>query len=329
MKVRTLAVVIAVCTGTLAWAEPVRKVFKAEQKIALSGRGLLTLENPFGSVSVRGADVPNVHAVITKVVTGKDDAAVEDGRRQSTIIVGGDAKNRVIRAAVPLTPRPDWGASVDWEIRVPRNASLRIITQASRRISVSGVNGQVQVKNFASYIQLENTPGAVSVETVNGSILYRTANPKGNVVLRSVNGTVTAAVAPDADVRWVGETIKGDVRTNLPARGAFFGPTFRGSVNAPGGPTLTTATLIGHVQLISMTGSMRTLQSLRATSTIPAAVNASTGEKAATREVVTGFFEYSTNLGDVRVQEIRGDADIYTGAGEVQLGAVTGNCRVR
>ena len=48
-------------------------------------------------------------------------------------------------------------------------------------------------------------------------------------------------------MRWIAKTVKGDIRTNLPARGTLFGTTFRGSVNAPGGPTITTSSLMGNV----------------------------------------------------------------------------------
>ena len=49
----------------------------------------------------------------------------------------------------------------------------------------------------------------------------------------------------------------------------------------------------------------------------------------ASTQVVRGIFKYATSLGDVRVQQVLGDVDIFTGAGEVQLGAVSGSLKVR
>ena len=98
---------------------------------------------------------------------------------------------------------------------------------------------------------------------MNGSIFYSTPHPRGNVVLTTVNGYVTATVAGNADLRWVAKTVKGDIRTNLPARGTFFGTTFRGSVNAPGGPTITTSSLMGNVHLFAAGSAAGTTQSIR------------------------------------------------------------------
>ena len=46
------------------------------------------------------------------------------------------------------------------------------------------------------------------------------------------------------------------------------------------------------------------------------------------QQLVSTSYKYSTTMGNVRIQEIRGEADIFTGAGEVQLGAVAGSAKV-
>jgi hypothetical protein len=43
---------------------------------------------------------------------------------------------------------------------------------------------------------------------------------------------------------------------------------------------------------------------------------------------VSGFFRYFTNLGNIIIGQIHGDANLTTGAGEVALGSVFGNCQV-
>lgn len=329
MKTKVLITTVLFLGSAAVSAASVQRSYRTEQKFTVAANGLFVIENPVGDVTVQGADVDGVHASILKTITGKNADAVEEGRKHTTVIVGGDDRARVVRSTVPPPGPSEWTASVQWQVRVPRTANVRVISRTSRRITITGMQGAVQVKNFNGAIMLESNTGPVVAESVNGSMLYRTHKPRANVTLTSVNGSVTASVAPDADIRWVADTVKGDVRTNLPARGAFFGTMFRGSLNAPGGPTITTATLMGHVQLISLSGTVRTVQSLRTTPASPAPKALQASRAAATRDVVTGTFEYSTNLGDVRVQEVRGNADIFTGAGEVLLGAVSGKCKVR
>jgi hypothetical protein len=171
---------------------------------------------------------------------------------------------------------------------------------------------------------------------VNGSIIYSTQRPRGNVVLTTVNGAVTATVAGNADFRWVAKTVTGDIRTNLPARGTFFGTTFRGSVNAPGGPTISTSSLMGNIFLLASGASAAPTQSIRLVPTVvtspavPGVQISSAGPRGDyNRNVVASAMKYSTTLGDVKVDRIRGEAEIFTGAGQVQLGQVDGACRVR
>jgi DUF4097 and DUF4098 domain-containing protein YvlB len=45
--------------------------------------------------------------------------------------------------------------------------------------------------------------------------------------------------------------------------------------------------------------------------------------------VVESSYTYATSIGDVLIQEIRGNGDIFTGAGQVQLGSVHGSLKVR
>jgi DUF4097 and DUF4098 domain-containing protein YvlB len=332
MKTRVLLVTLLVASASVAYADAMKKSFRSEQKFSIAAGGVFVLENPAGDVAVEGADVKEVVASITKNVTGATAAALEEGNRQTGFIVGGDGRTRVVRSAVAAGGKTDWKVSVSWRIKVPKRVSVRILTQVSRKITVTGTDGAVYVKNFNGDIILTNTPGTVVAESVNGSMLYRTKAPRGNIALSTVNGSVTVSVGRDVDLRWVGKTAKGDVRTNLPVRGAFFGPEFRGSMNAPGGVVVQASSLMGDVQLLALGERVADVQSLRKaqpTLVTPGGMTTASSPSGTEQELVNGLFQYATNLGDVRVQQIRGDADVFTGAGEVQLGAVSGACAVR
>jgi DUF4097 and DUF4098 domain-containing protein YvlB len=251
----------------------------------------------------------------------------------------------VLRAALPPLPSRTWSSRVTWRIKVPKSTHVRVIANSGDRIRVADIHGSVIVKNVNGLIVLENAPGKVSVESVNGNIIYNTRRPTGQATLSTVNGDISIRVGQDVDFRFVAETVRGDIVTNLPARGAFFGNTFRGSVNAPGGPTISAGTLMGSIELLAYGPFITPAESLRAKLVGPPptqttrppqqgsalrvnAPNAQAASPEVRQQVVHGTYKYSTTIGNVRIQEVRGDVDIFTGAGEVQLGAVAGSAKV-
>jgi DUF4097 and DUF4098 domain-containing protein YvlB len=328
MKTRALTAAIVLLACAPMFARQVSRTFSSDQTFGLAPNGTFFLENPSGNVVIDGKDTPNVEAMIIKTITGADMEAVQEGRRQTTLIVGGDNNGRSVRTTIAAGSTRGWVASVTWRIKVPRTANVRILTRTGDHIQVKGMRAGVQVKNFNGTISLSDVVGPAIVESVNGSIFYQSPQLRGNVLLSTVNGSVTATVPEQAGFRWIAETLKGDIKTNLPARGTFLANTFRGTVNAPGGPTITTLTIMGDVHLYEKGRTQRHAQSLRKSAPVQAPQMQRTGGPPAQR-IVRGRFQFATSIGNVSVEQVLGDADIFTGAGEVQLGAVAGSCRIR
>lgn len=345
MKIRSFIAVFVITAGGAAYAQqqqqPLRKTIRATQRFALAPGGTFVLENPIGNVDVAGTDGPDVEATIVTNFIAQNQQAMDEAVKNTGLQIGSDPRTRLVRMSIgAYAQKKPWSAEAHWVIRLPRNASVRILSTAIGRIRVNDVNGSVRVKNFNGAITLTNVHGAVVAESVNGSIVYSTPQPRGNVVLATLNGHVTASVAGNADFRWIAETATGDIRTNLPARGAFFGATFRGSVNAPGGPTLSTSSLMGNIHLLAAGSAATATQSIRRASVdMPASPkptrvaqqgqSAAGGPRVYQQGTVKGAFTYSTTVGDVKVAQVRGDAVVTTGAGEVQLGGVSGTANVR
>ena len=325
MKTRVLTAAIVLLTGASLFGQRVvSRTFQSDQTFPLLANGTLILDNPSGNVIVTAKDGPDVEAMIFKRVDGVDLDAVEEGRRQTSLIIGGTEKVRTLRMTIVPGSTKQWQASVAWNIRVPRGASVRIFTTTGEHIRINGVRGAVHAKNFNGQIIFEDIIGPAVAESVNGSIFFLAPALRGNVILTSVNGSVTATLPRDTGFRWVAESLKGDIRTHFPARGTFIGNTFTGTVNAPGGPTLRTSSLMGNVHLFAGGVPVRTAQPVRTAHPTPTPI---TSGGPMQRRIV-GDFTFRTNLGDVRVQEVTGKIDLYTGAGEVQLGSVGGAAKV-
>jgi DUF4097 and DUF4098 domain-containing protein YvlB len=324
-RVLTAAIVVLTCASAFGAARSVSRTFQSDQQFTLAADGTFILDNPSGNIVLSGKDTPDVEAMIFKRVDGVDMEAVEEGRRQTKLIIDGNEKIRRLRMAIAPGSTKDWVASVAWHIKVPRTASVRVLTRTGEHIRISGMRSAVQVKNFNGQIVLEDMAGPIVAESVNGSIFFLSPQLRGNALLTTVNGDVMVTVPRDSAFRWIAETLKGDIRTHFPARGAFIGSTFTGTVNAPGGPTLRTASLMGNINVYAERSPARLAQSMRSATSMPVPVTS----RAPQQQRVMGQFTYKTNLGDVRVQEVVGNADIFTGAGEVQLGAVSGTLNVQ
>jgi DUF4097 and DUF4098 domain-containing protein YvlB len=337
MKIRAFVALIVFAAGSAALAQqPVRKTMRGEQKYSLEPGGTFVLDNRVGDIEIIGSEVTEIQANFVTTITAPNEAIFQEAQRHSGLIEGGDSKTRVIRSAVAANYRQaPWSVDVRWIVRVPRSANVRITSYSSTQIRVANVLGKVHVKNFNGNIMLTNVTAATYAESVNGSIIYTTSQPRGNVVLSTVNGGVTATLAGNADFRWVAKTVTGEIRTNMPARGTFFGTTFRGGVNAPGGPTVTTSSLMGNIHLLAggaaatRTQSVRDVATVVQSPTIHGARQTSSAGRSDYNQATVASVKYSTSLGDVKVARILGDAEIFTGAGQVQLGEVAGTCKVQ
>jgi DUF4097 and DUF4098 domain-containing protein YvlB len=337
MKTRVFIAIVVFSMAGASFAQAVKKSMTREQRYTLNPGGTFVLDNPHGDIDIVGAEIAEIEAKFVTTITAANEAAFELAQRQAGLIEGGDPKTRVVRVGVPINyGQTPWRVSVNWNIRVPKSATVRVVSYSSNHIRVSNVLGNVHIKNFNGNLFLTNLNASTFADSVNGSIVYSTPRPRGNVVLNTVNGAVTATVAGNADFRWVAKTVTGDIRTNMPARGTFFGTTFRGSVNAPGGPTINTSSLMGNIFLLAAGASAAPTQSVRKVPTIvnspavPGALTSAGGSRGdIERNLIASAWKYETTLGDVKVDRIRGEAEIFTGAGQVQLGQVDGSCRIR
>ncbi|HET7433360.1 MAG TPA: DUF4097 family beta strand repeat-containing protein [Thermoanaerobaculia bacterium] len=328
-----VATTLALFTAASLLAKNVVKTEKFVRSLTLAPGGSFVIENAIGDIEIIGVDGSGVEASIVKTITGLDEAAATEGQERVHVQAGGDERVRVLRTLIPATAHPRWGHNVSFQLRIPRTVHVRVGSELSNRIRVSNISGNVLVKNFNGLITLDAVTGATRVESVNGSIVFDSPQPVANVELSTVNGDVQVVVAPNANFRWVGETLKGDLRTTLPVRGRIDGNTFAGNVNAPGGPTVSTGSLTGKVYLLRRGSSLQQAQSIQSIPAIavsakgPAAIGpAASGS--VQQQLVQGRFIYTINIGNVYVGEVRGDATVTTGAGEVQLGTVFGKCNV-
>ena len=327
---RNLLVLSLLCTAASAWgANNFGGIETVKVDLPIQADGSVWIENPSGNIDVVGTDDDFVAFLAQKIVHGVDDAAVVEAREQTQILTQGDERVRVFKTALPPLRSGRWTSSVNYVIRVPKNVLVKIASQSSDRIHIANLTHNVTVKNTNGAVILEGVTGTALVESVNGNILFDpNGRITGNVQLTTVNGRIDVFAPSDASFRWTGQTVAGDFKTNFPAvSGRMNGTTFRGSVNGGHGPMIMTGSMMGSVFLTRRGTNPRDAKSVRMIESV-VATNAGppTYQRVVQIPFVDGDYVHSTPLGSVDIGQIAGNANIETGAGEIHLGLVKGEC---
>lgn len=323
------AVVLLIAANAVAANIVVTERLQREITLALAGS--LWVDNPFGSIEVIGGDGNSASLTVVKTTTGIDRAAVNEGREQTIIGVEGDQNVRLIRTILPPIQPERWSSSVSYTLRVPRTVHVKVATKLADQVRISNISGNVTVKAFAGTIFLDGVSGASIIDTTNGRVIYEyRLKPVAHAQIQAVNADIEIHVPRDANFNWVADTLRGDATTNLPIRADLLGTAFRGTVNSPGGPTLTTQTLLGSIRLLGNGLDPRTARSLR-DSVVRFRQPKTPFLQPARRiqlPIIEGGFDFKASVADVEIGEIRGPARVETAAGEIKLGMVFGDCSV-
>jgi len=324
-------------TASASEAAVVRQLLeKFEEKILLDARGTLIMTNSVGRIEIVGGPGQGLVLQAVRTTRGVDDAAVAEAKSLNPIVVAGDARNRILKSAGPAESPGRWSTVIDYVLRVPSSAQIRIFSNHSERLSVSNVTGTVFIKNTSGAIELRGPLGATNVDTINGNVTAVFAKrPSNDTVLRTVNGRIDLRVPADSSFGWVAETLHGDILTNVRTQGRFdprnSGTLFRGSVNGPGGPTIETATMTGQVLLSVHGKAPESAQSLLAGmsqfSVAPPRQQILL-HRTVRLDSVKGDYVFETTLGSISVREVLGNARVSTRAGEITLGRVFGRAQV-
>jgi DUF4097 and DUF4098 domain-containing protein YvlB len=300
---------------------------KIERQIPLSQAGSLFIDNPSGDIEVLGTELPNVAMIAVKKVIAVDRAALDEGRDATQISIEGDMSVRTVRTVSPAARNPRWSSSIAYTLRVPRWIHVSINSKAAGRLRVANIVGNVTVKGFNGTVILDGVTGATGVDTTNGNIVYQYATkPSSNAMLKTLNGDIEVRVPPEANFDWVADTLRGDLFTTMPVRGHFTGSAFHSSINAPGGPILTTQTFLGTVYLLRNGTARKDGKSVTSVERLP--VPQGVRSQRVLHIPVTDSFQYSANIESIEIGEIRGRAQIVTRAGYITLEKVWGDCSV-
>lgn len=179
-----------------------------------------------------------------------------------------------------LTIRATQGYGTSFDITVPVNFNLKIVTSAGDIHLVNAITGEVNASTSGGDVTLSDVTGKVKLTTGGGDV--RTGNIKGTATVSSSGGDLNAGVV-DGDA--VFTTGGGNVQI------------------ATGSKTLTVSTAGGNVS-VGNTGGNATVTT--------GGGNISLGKVGGTAVVKTGG-------GDIKVDNVSGDVKGVTGSGNITL----------
>ena len=181
---------LAGCTdaGSL-FGDPVQET--REQYFDVPDGARIRVENTNGDVDVTGRDRPDGSVDATVTVPGEsrlDDVtvAVDEGGDEVTVAVdiGGDTSR----------------VSVDLDLLVPEDAAMAAVETENGHVEVRDVSGVGTARSANGNVTVRNAGPVSTVSSANGDIAADVPAPlPGDVLVRTENGNVEAALSPDVD----------------------------------------------------------------------------------------------------------------------------------
>jgi DUF4097 and DUF4098 domain-containing protein YvlB len=191
------------------------------QTYPLAANGRISLANVNGPVHVTEWDRNEVKVDAVK------HGPTQDALKEAEIVVEARVDAISIKTKYPENNHRRDAASVDYTLTVPKGAQLDQVSTVNGAVEVQGISGPVRASSVNGTVKGRRLEGEVNLSTVNGRVEaeFRTG-PAKSISLRSVNGTVSLSLPPDASVDLSAATVHGAIQSDfdLPVRKVGFGP---------------------------------------------------------------------------------------------------------
>ena len=176
--------------------------------------GLFTFENPKGSIRVTGYDGEVLLASGT-LRYREEEKTLSNGLRrieQNALDISAEVKGNNILLICRTT-----GKTVDFDIKIPRNFSLKLRSLDNGNVEVININGEIEVENANGNISLENIAGSAVLSSVHGRIsaVFREVNPASPMMFTSFEGDVTITFPASINARLKMKSEKGEILSDF------------------------------------------------------------------------------------------------------------------
>jgi hypothetical protein len=195
-----------------------------------NGTKILEVDNVDGRIHVTGYDGQNVEMVAHKMIFARSNSALQIARDDVKLDITDKADTINIYVREPGHQRSTFSSSYshndgyrgyevmfDFDIRVPRRATVHLWNVNGGPIEVEDVAGDFYVNNINGAIDMRKLSGSGLAHTINGSVhVTFDKNPTEDSHFGSLNGEIDVTFRPDlsADLRF--KSRNGGMYTDFP-----------------------------------------------------------------------------------------------------------------
>jgi hypothetical protein len=176
--------------------------------------GQLTFENPKGSIKVTGYDGEVI--LVTGMLRFREaEKIVNNGMKridQNALDISAEVNGN----SVTLQCRTI-GKTVDFDIKVPRNFSMKLKSLDNGIVEIFNINGEIEVEDANGDITLENISGSAVLSSVYGKIsaVFREVNPNSPMMFTSFEGDITITFPAAINARLKMKSEKGEILSDF------------------------------------------------------------------------------------------------------------------
>jgi hypothetical protein len=176
--------------------------------------GVLIFENPKGSIRVTGYEGDVLLATGTLRFGDTEKPAANGMRRIEQKVP--DISAEVNGNNITLLSRTT-GKTVDFDIKVPRNFSLKLKSMDNGNVEIININGEIEVENDNGDISLENIVGSAVLSSVYGKIsaVFRKVNPDSPMMFTSFEGDITVTLPESVNARLKLKSENGEILSDF------------------------------------------------------------------------------------------------------------------
>ena len=176
--------------------------------------GLLTFENPKGSIKVTGYD-GDILLVSGSLRFSEPDKPAENGMHrieQNALDISAEVSSNKITLLCRTT-----GKTVDFDIKIPRRFSLKLKSLDNGNIEVFNIIGDIEIENANGDINLGNITGSAVLSSVYGKIsaLFKEVYPDAPMMLTSFEGDISLTLPESVNALLKIRSEKGEVLSDF------------------------------------------------------------------------------------------------------------------
>ena len=220
-----IAILLLALTGMATAQE--KKEDRIEKQFAYQPGQTIVVDNVFGGVTVKGHDGNTVELRVLRSTTARnaemlaraEEQVIMDITEEPDLLefyVDGPFRHQDGRSHKNNYRERDYKVIMDFELRVPREAAIRIETVMDGDISIQDVKGNFEVRHVKGDIIMEGIQGSGEAYAVNGDVrLDFEKNPQGDCRFGALNGEVRMRFQRDLNADFELKTFNGKFFTDF------------------------------------------------------------------------------------------------------------------